>query len=1132
MRDHPLDQTANLILHHDGMIDPHLQFQFLDAAGQEAFVLFCRERQLRGQKGIELVLNGRNAAGHWGSELVTAVPAAALSAGLELRLRSWQAEVRVGGQSLLNCNPGAVFGPAADPAHLPVLRTNAAVETLRLETGARVAHASTGQRGDVTLVLLDASGRPAAARRAEFAGLAYGLRRVVVVDTSAGGAAAETAVNAALAAVGTDVVAVLSGHWRAEDFERSLLQYAEGQGAGRLMLLASSLRLAPGELWGAILPARTSAGRAGLRLAGGLAVIDPELTSAGSWTVSRVWQAEGALPALRRAAAFQPLDTDAAGRVLRPLRRMGPESHVILPGATGAAPAFAGQRLDSRTLPANPAPRSLLAPLAQAARDGAAEQFQIWAPDTGNPARAAAWAELALLDPVALVVDGAGQPVGLWCGRDFLAPETFAAFEEDDHGLFNTPCADLATALTALADLAGRLGYLVARTPLAALDARPAPAAPAGARVWLSPAATVYQRLTAALPPLDPARPAPPPAMADVEALVLQGFAHGMVWQTCQHAIALDLRWPEAGFVTRLIEVFDRSGYGEHETLGAAFLEALIARNYHDELAPLQGLVRRTLARPLLLPTLRLRFRTIDLNLRLRDPLDRLYCDPAALPLAELEPGPGLEGLIAGVLDALSFYLALRRDWQAILDWCDRIDLPADMSQGFHERHAMAQILCGAPEGLGPRIAALNRQGRLSDWTAHRLALRLAALSDDLLAREEALVRLLQGEADMAALLAPPTRFRQITAADPDAPEALPDPVVLAPDAIVAIIVARNEFTRLRWLVDYYRHLGVDHVFLIDNMSDDETIAHFARQPDVTLLQTDENYRDSRYGVKWHNEVAAAWAEDRWVLTVDSDEALVFDGCGHAGALRDLCDRLQAEGAEGFYAPMIDMYSADRLDRTDYRPGQSLIETFPMFDGAGYRFDPTPGCPVLTMSGGVRIRLFWGNRHDTEVPHLAMQKVPLVRWKAGFCYLASTHDMVPIRVSEETGALLHFKFMPDFHRRAMEEVRRNQHYEGAREYRIYAEFLRDPKNRSFVYPGSLRYEGPESLAAAGLIQTGDPARLTTTASAAWTPPARDALPEDWPLRRLDPATARDAAARKPAPKPRTKPEAKPARPRR
>lgn len=1139
MQHYRLEGTANVILRHRGALAQGQFLAFLNAEGRQLLILACRSRQVRGRKVLELFLNAVKPDGSWGEELSGEVSEYALREGLELRFRSWRAEVFVGGNLQFACNPSATFGPGVDPALATQLQTNCAGGAITLQTGAGLetgAGLATSlsiaqhQGAEITLLLLN--GGDPEQLRATFLPLAYRFRDVVIVAPAAEqrvvspeSLRADQAINAALAQVTTPYVAILSGDWSARGLAHPLAQFLEARVPVSIMPLRFSATSRAGEYWGLLLPSRI-ADRPTTAVRNGVMVVDSELLGVAYWQVSQLDEASEGLRSLQRSNIVLSQELDADGQLGVPCRRQIPQAYAHIPGHQPGAQAYSGLRIDGQPLWGVLSPRAILTRLCLAAEEGCGSVFMLWDPEVGTAQRTAAWLRLGMLADIGAIQDAEGRYCGLLLSRDALVPMALMDFDTLDHLAFNAPHDDLAGAMAAFVDLARRLEIVVMHSRLEELDAQPQGFA-AERLDWLPSGEFAASRLARRLPQgrLPETVTIVRAETADFDVLALQAISHGMIWDLCQYAIAADLVVPDDGLIPRLVDLFKTSGWAREPQFLATFMEALIARNYHNEIRPLLPLL--IVAEPApeegIAPDLWLRHKVLDVLMRCRTPGDDYYLDADNM---RLPPAAGValnKGMVAYFLDSLSFYLALRGNWAAIVEMVKGTELPESMAHGFYERWLRAHIEVGALSGLEAEIAKLLASGRISAWSAHRLSLRLAQASEDAEAAAANLQTLLQGEDDMRALLQPPSKFQRLglvslapaepaagVALDPAAvpgsvlaraaapalalPPPPPAPITVGADEIVCIIVARNEFSRLKWLHSYYQQLGVDRFFLVDNLSDDETIDYFVRQPDVTILQTSENYRDSRYGVKWHNEIADAYLEGRWVLTVDADEAMVFAGCEAPGSLRDLCARLDAEGSEGFFAPLIDMYSAERLDQTPYVPGESLIERFPMFDGHGYHFDPTPGTPGTTVSGGVRIRLFWNNRHDHEVPHLAMQKVPLVRWRKGFCYLASTHDMTPLKVSAETGAILHYKFMPDFHQRAMEEVRRNQHYEGAREYRIYAEFLKDPANRSFVYEGSVRYEGPETLAKLGLIMPPEAGRLSTKASAAWVAAKRKRKP--------------------------------------
>ena len=117
--------------------------------------------------------------------------------------------------------------------------------------------------------------------------------------------------------------------------------------------------------------------------------------------------------------------------------------------------------------------------------------------------------------------------------------------------------------------------------------------------------------------------------------------------------------------------------------------------------------------------------------------------------------------------------------------------------------------------------------------------------------------------------------------------------------------------------------------------------------------------------------------------------------------------------------------------------------------------------------------MFW--RSDTPFFPPTVSKVPLVKWRHGYRYVSSTHYMQPgpERLPNVTGALLHFKVLSDFHERAVREAARAEHFEGAREYKMYLQSLRQDGALSLYYKDSVRYESSAQLVRCGLMRTSD-----------------------------------------------------------
>ena len=112
----------------------------------------------------------------------------------------------------------------------------------------------------------------------------------------------------------------------------------------------------------------------------------------------------------------------------------------------------------------------------------------------------------------------------------------------------------------------------------------------------------------------------------------------------------------------------------------------------------------------------------------------------------------------------------------------------------------------------------------------------------------------------------------------PDAIDRLDRHPLPSPEGeIRAFVPARNERTRLPWLLAYYRALGVHRFIVLDDNSDDGTREWLLAQgPDVHLFHTTASFAASGGGMRWTNRLLDEYGSGAWCLAVDADEVLVY----------------------------------------------------------------------------------------------------------------------------------------------------------------------------------------------------------------------------------------------------------------
>jgi hypothetical protein len=306
-------------------------------------------------------------------------------------------------------------------------------------------------------------------------------------------------------------------------------------------------------------------------------------------------------------------------------------------------------------------------------------------------------------------------------------------------------------------------------------------------------------------------------------------------------------------------------------------------------------------------------------------------------------------------------------------------------------------------------------------------------------------------------------------------------PAEFPSDGVTVVCVARNEGDSLPSFLAHYRKLGVRHIHVIDNLSNDHTRDIATAQPRTTVWTTSESYAAAAFGQLWIAAIVRRHGLGKWVLNVDVDEHLVYDGM-HRRDIRSLCAWLRSRQHTRLFAPLIDMYPGlppvgwkssflARLQKVllDKLANRSLLKRCPYLDGSGlssstnYHFREISW--GVDVRGGARSRVIAGPSDDA----FCLSKVPLALWDEQTAY-CNVHFPFPFSCNppQNHGALLHFKFAGDFRSKVSLAIHENQHWANSHEYRLYERWL-DTGTPLFDERHSVRYQGPDSLISQGLL---------------------------------------------------------------
>ena len=297
----------------------------------------------------------------------------------------------------------------------------------------------------------------------------------------------------------------------------------------------------------------------------------------------------------------------------------------------------------------------------------------------------------------------------------------------------------------------------------------------------------------------------------------------------------------------------------------------------------------------------------------------------------------------------------------------------------------------------------------------------------------------------------------------------------IAPGDVVAVMCVHNEITRLPYFLEHHRRLGVAHFLVVDNASDDGTAEYLADQPDLSLWHSRHSYRTARFGLDWMTWLQIRHAHDRWCLMLDADELLIY-AHHETRPLPDLGQWLDQRGQSVFGALMLDLYPKGPLGTQAYRAGDDPLRTLGWFDAGPHRVRRQNPQWNLWVQGGVRDRVFFGDK-DRQAPTL--NKLPLVRWNRRYAYVNSCHSILPRRLNlaysgpggtEPSGVLLHTKFLPGIVSRSVTEKTRGEHFHDPEKFAGYYDQIAGAPD--LWTPDSVAVQGWQQFERLGLMSSG------------------------------------------------------------
>lgn len=360
------------------------------------------------------------------------------------------------------------------------------------------------------------------------------------------------------------------------------------------------------------------------------------------------------------------------------------------------------------------------------------------------------------------------------------------------------------------------------------------------------------------------------------------------------------------------------------------------------------------------------------------------------------------------------------------------------------------------PSAASPTLVAHLDHGGLQAEAAETR--RSAALTPRRIWPTSQIVRVGQGDVCLD-LVSPQERLEQVNA---------------APVCVVACM--RNEMQMLPMFLDHYRKLGVGGFLVVDNVSEDGTLAFLAEQEDVAAFSSDAPYSKTEYGVVWQRALIANFRLGRWSLVADCDEFLVLpDG---ADTLPDLLAGAAFAEADAARAFMLDMYPEGPLAGATLRSGDPFAELThceraPFLNA----WNPGPYANDETWTSALRHRLLPGSRRELFVA----QKYALMRYRPWMRFTAGLHYGSDLRLARRDLVFAHFKYHADFHERVRIETTRGEHFNDAEEYRKYLALLSE--GRDVIHDPEVSVPWRDSPWVRSVLSSGRPASDTRVSAA-------------------------------------------------
>lgn len=271
-----------------------------------------------------------------------------------------------------------------------------------------------------------------------------------------------------------------------------------------------------------------------------------------------------------------------------------------------------------------------------------------------------------------------------------------------------------------------------------------------------------------------------------------------------------------------------------------------------------------------------------------------------------------------------------------------------------------------------------------------------------------------------------------------------PEKIILGTNELVIFCLVKNGEPWMRSFLKHYFSLGAKHIVFLDNGSTDMTISIAQEYENVTVVQTRLSYKNYKIAMKQYLIKRFGYA--RWSLSVDIDEFFDYPYSNDI-SLEIFLNYLNNRSYTAVVAHLLDMFSDNILSSQGsedivFQRGLHIYYDITDITKMKYYFprNRVSNPEIRVYFGGIRRILFGATDGLGDL----LTKHPLIFFDGKIkSMFLDDHDIRQGQVADLTCVLLHYKFLADFHKRAIQIAREEHYSRKSIHYKRYAKVLKE-----------------------------------------------------------------------------------------